>query len=175
MASGTIPLLTNSAHLKGGDVYVNWESTLSGSTYTVELTCYIQDPDVSGSISQTSFYVNGGFNGSVTTLYPSKTVIGEYTLFGVKSNYYGKPSEGITVTVTFCSYEDVVKNHDTGRFVYQTAKNFAERYPDFIDLEYINIITKAKYVYIFKKDSFTLGNAEDFIEFLKSKGIKIQK
>ena len=26
-----------------------------------------------------------------------------------------------------------------------------------------------------KKDSFTLGNAEDFIEFLKSKGIKVQK
>lgn len=41
--------------------------------------------------------------------------------------------------------------------------------------EYINIITKAKYVYIFKKDSFTLGNAEGFIDFLKSKGIKVQK
>jgi hypothetical protein len=41
--------------------------------------------------------------------------------------------------------------------------------------EYVHIVTKAKYVYIFKKDSFTLGNAEDFIEFLKSKGIKVQK
>lgn len=40
---------------------------------------------------------------------------------------------------------------------------------------YICVMTNAKLAYIFKKDSFTLGNAEDFIEFLKSKGIKVQK
>lgn len=40
---------------------------------------------------------------------------------------------------------------------------------------YIYVISNAKLVYIFKKDSFTLGTPEEFIEFLKSKGIKIQK
>ena len=40
---------------------------------------------------------------------------------------------------------------------------------------YIYVMTNAKLAYIFKKDSFTLGNAEKFIEFLKSKGIKVQK
>lgn len=43
--------------------------------------------------------------------------------------------------------------------------------------DYIIIIPKGRN-HMFpaiKKDSFTLGNAEDFIEFLKSKGIKVQK
>ena len=33
------------------------------------------------------------------------------------------------VTVTFCSYEDTVESHDTGSFVLDTARQFAERYP----------------------------------------------
>ena len=44
-----------------------------------------------------------------------------------------------------------------------------------ITKNYVNVFSKAQFIYIFKKDSFTLGNAEDFIEFLKSKGIKVQK
>ena len=51
-------------------------------------------------------------------------------------------NSGRTVTVTFCSYEDTVKTHDTGAFVYDTAKQFAERYPDFIKLNFINVYTK---------------------------------
>ena len=46
------------------------------------------------------------------------------------------------VTVTFCSYEDVVSSHDTGSFVYNTAKQFAERYPELIKLRFINVFTK---------------------------------
>lgn len=46
------------------------------------------------------------------------------------------------VTVTFCSYEDVVESHDTGSFVLDTARQFAERYPDFIKLRFVNIYTK---------------------------------
>lgn len=49
---------------------------------------------------------------------------------------------GREVTVTFCSYEDAVSSHNTGSFVYDTAKQFAERYPNFIKLRYINIFTK---------------------------------
>ncbi len=40
---------------------------------------------------------------------------------------------------------------------------------------YICVITKAKFAYIFKKGSFTKGDAEGFIEFLRSKGIKVRK
>ena len=40
---------------------------------------------------------------------------------------------------------------------------------------YIYVVTKSNFCIKKKKDSFTLGNAEDFIEFLKSKGIKVQK
>lgn len=34
--------------------------------------------------------------------------------------------------------------------------------------------SKANLVYIFQKDAFTIGNAEDFIKFLKDKGIKVK-
>ena len=40
---------------------------------------------------------------------------------------------------------------------------------------HIFLQTKARMVYIFKKDSFTLGNSEDFVKFLRDNGIKIQK
>ena len=34
--------------------------------------------------------------------------------------------------------------------------------------------SKANLVYVFRKDSFTLGTAPEFIEFLKGKGIKVK-
>ena len=38
----------------------------------------------------------------------------------------------------------------------------------------ILLITEAKLLYICPKDKFTKGNAEDFIKFLKDKGIKVK-
>lgn len=38
---------------------------------------------------------------------------------------------------------------------------------------YIVVLTKARLMFIFKKDSFTKGDAESFIAFLKEKGIKV--
>ena len=46
-----------------------------------------------------------------------------------------------TVKVTFCRAEDDMVLDEIGYF-HDTAKQFAERYPDFIELEYVNIITK---------------------------------
>ncbi len=40
---------------------------------------------------------------------------------------------------------------------------------------YIFVQTKARMAYVLKKDSFTLGTSDEFIEFLKSKGVKVQK
>lgn len=49
--------------------------------------------------------------------------------------------EGRRVKISFCYPEDDVKNHDTGSFVYRTVNEFKERYPDFIEVEYVNLIT----------------------------------
>ena len=46
---------------------------------------------------------------------------------------------GKKVTVTFCMDESDIKNHSTGEYVYNTAKKFAEKYPDLISLRFINI------------------------------------
>ncbi len=46
------------------------------------------------------------------------------------------------VTVTFCMPETDIKNHSTGSYVYRTAKAFAERYEGFIELRYINVLTR---------------------------------
>ncbi len=52
-------------------------------------------------------------------------------------------SEGKKVKISFCFPTDTeVKNHSTGALVHQTAENFKERYGDFIELEYINLITR---------------------------------
>lgn len=39
---------------------------------------------------------------------------------------------------------------------------------------YIVLQTKAKLLYVFKKDGFTVGDAEGFLAFLRSKGIRIK-
>ena len=46
------------------------------------------------------------------------------------------------VTVTFCMYSDALDAHSTGKFVHTTAKNFAEKYPDLIELRYVNALTQ---------------------------------
>lgn len=51
-------------------------------------------------------------------------------------------SKGEKVTVTFCMYEDVIANHGTGKYVLETAKSFAEKYPELIKLRFVNILTQ---------------------------------
>lgn len=49
---------------------------------------------------------------------------------------------GKHVDVTFCMYEDELRNHPTGGFVLTTARAFEEKYPELITLNFVNIITK---------------------------------
>ena len=49
---------------------------------------------------------------------------------------------GATVEISFCMSEDEVKLHQTGSFVYKTAVEYQKRYPNFIKLNFINLITK---------------------------------
>lgn len=51
-------------------------------------------------------------------------------------------AEGKQVTVTFCMYEDALKVHPTGSYVYGTAKEFESRYGDFIEIRYANALTQ---------------------------------
>ena len=51
-------------------------------------------------------------------------------------------AKGLDVEVIFCMYEADVEKHDTGSFVLKTAKEFEEKYPEFINLRFVNIITK---------------------------------
>lgn len=52
-------------------------------------------------------------------------------------------SSGKKVTISFCfPTAKEVEAHDTGALVHKTAENFKERYGDFIELEYINLITR---------------------------------
>jgi hypothetical protein len=50
--------------------------------------------------------------------------------------------ENRKVKISFCQDEESVKKHSTGNYVYETVNNFKERYPDFIEVEYINILTR---------------------------------
>lgn len=79
---------------------------------------------------------------SVFPLYIYSPEEQDFSISGMTDSLFRSPmSSGRKVTVTFCSYEDVVKDHDTGGFVYDTAKQFEERYPGFISLRYVNVLT----------------------------------
>lgn len=49
---------------------------------------------------------------------------------------------GKKVTITFCYTEEKLETHSTGSYVLETARNFAERYPEFIELKFVNLLTK---------------------------------
>lgn len=46
------------------------------------------------------------------------------------------------VTVSFCMAKDDIVKHNPGMYVHQTVSNFADKYPDLIEIDYINIITQ---------------------------------
>ena len=46
------------------------------------------------------------------------------------------------VTITFCYPESTLESHSTGQFVLATARAFEERYPELIELNFINLLTK---------------------------------
>ena len=79
----------------------------------------------------------------------------EQTLTGTTDAVFAEAiAKKRTVKIYFCNDEETVAAHDTGALVYETARLYEERYPDFIDLEYINIITKRDS----KGDRFPLSN-----------------
>lgn len=67
----------------------------------------------------------------------------DYTLSGSTDGLFAEAiDKGKKVKISFCMAEDEVEVHSTGAEVYTTAKNYAERYPELIELDFINIVTR---------------------------------
>ena len=67
----------------------------------------------------------------------------QYTISGNTDAIFESAIElGKKVKITFCYTEDSLKKHDTGKLVLDTARAFEERYPEFIELSFINLLTK---------------------------------
>lgn len=64
------------------------------------------------------------------------------TLSGATDTYFDDVKDLRHVTLTFCMPEDELSAHTTGSYVLRTAKQLAERYPSFLTLRFVNIITK---------------------------------
>lgn len=50
--------------------------------------------------------------------------------------------KGEKVKVSFCMPKDSIEGHETGKPVHLTALEFKEKYPDFVEIEYINVMTR---------------------------------
>lgn len=80
---------------------------------------------------------------------------------------HGKPIE-VTVIVTD---ENITTLQSTGSEVHL---NYTDVKKAFQTKKYIYLQTKANLLCSFNKDGFSIGNEEDFSNFLKNKGIKIK-
>lgn len=66
----------------------------------------------------------------------------DLSISSASDELFSDVEDGTKVTVTFCMFEAEVRDHTTGSYVYNTAKQFAERYPDLIELKFANIYTR---------------------------------
>ena len=46
------------------------------------------------------------------------------------------------VTVNFCMAKDDIEKHSPGMYVHKTVTNLAEKFPELIEVEYLNILTQ---------------------------------
>lgn len=89
----------------------------------------------------------------------------EFLLSGVTDEMFETArAEKKKVKVSFCMTEEALEAHDVGSFVLRTAKEFEKRYPDLIELEYINVISKknskGEYVPLSNYERDMLGNEQ---------------
>ncbi len=67
----------------------------------------------------------------------------DLTLSGTTDSLFASAiEEKKKVKISFCLAEEDLKGHTTGNYVYQTVKYYEERYPEFIELDFINLITR---------------------------------
>lgn len=95
--------------------------------------------------------------------------------------YFSQVNAMVSRDKELCGQEIEVKTIVTNEFIQNTASNGSVNKLDFDKvkraIETKNLIllhSKANLVYIFKKDSFSLGTKKEFISFLEAKGITIK-
>ncbi len=78
-----------------------------------------------------------------------------------------RESEGITeplkVKIKFCDMEDNIMEVQAQRYVLMTAKELADRYPEYVEVEYINIWENPTAVEKYKSSVLTTINSSDVI------------
>ncbi len=79
------------------------------------------------------------------------------------SMYRDAMTLGKKVKITFMMSEASLEKHDTGSFVLETARAFEERYPEFIELHFVNMLTKLdENMEIFDFDTYTKDGKYNF-------------
>ena len=73
-------------------------------------------------------------------LYLYSPDIDDLSISGYTDELFSEITESDKVTVMFCMSEDDLKLHSTGRYVYETVKQFEDRY-DFLNVKYVNMLT----------------------------------
>ncbi len=81
---------------------------------------------------------------SAFKLYIHKPEEEDFSISGNTDPLFAKAEQftnGKKVRIIFCYTEDALKTHDTGAFVLETAYAFRDRYPDLIELKFVNMLT----------------------------------
>ncbi len=72
-------------------------------------------------------------------------------------------SEPLKVTIKFCDMEDNIMEDTAQRYVLMTAKELADRFPEYIDIEFINIWENPTAVEKYKSSVISTINSSDVI------------
>ncbi len=67
----------------------------------------------------------------------------DFTISDSTEEYFADAiEEGKKVKIMFCRAKDEIETNNAGRYVMQTALQFEEKYPDFIEVDFLNIVTR---------------------------------
>lgn len=77
------------------------------------------------------------------SLYLYSPQVDDLSLTGASEDIFADAIESDKkVKIMFCMAEEDVSKHNTGSYVYRTAKSLAEKHPTLVSLDFINVITK---------------------------------
>ena len=89
------------------------------------------------------------------------SVSGSTDILFAEANESVKAGEMEKVVINFCMARDELEKHDPGMYVLRTAENLAERYPELIELEFLNVYRQVD----------SKGNSVDISKYAKREGM----
>lgn len=89
------------------------------------------------------------------------SVSGSTDILFTEANEAVRSGEMEKVVINFCMARDELEVHDPGMYVLRTAENLAERYPDLIELEFLNVYRQVD----------SKGNSVDISKYMKREGM----